>query len=152
MKINKNLFQTFGVVVLLALNVNVCFCQKKISGKDKSQISLVLQNQLNSWNNGNLETFMEGYWKNDSLKFIGKSGVTYGWKPTLENYKQNYPDKASMGTLSFNLISFEKISSNTVFVIGKWHLKRSIGDLEGHFSLLWRKVNGKWVMIADHSS
>ena len=95
---------------------------------------------------------MNGYWQNDSLMFIGKSGITYGWQKTLDNYKKGYPDTASMGKLNFELLQIKRLSVNYFFVVGKWHLTRSIGDVGGAFTLLFRKVKNKWVIVADHSS
>ena len=37
-------------------------------------------------------------------------------------------------------------------VVGKWHLQRTAGDLQGIFTLLLKKINGKWLIAADHSS
>lgn len=108
--------------------------------------------QEKAWNTGNLEAFMEPYWKNDSLMFIGKSGITYGWQKTLDNYKRGYPDATAMGKLKFDILQTKKIATDSYFVVGKWHLTRSAGDLSGHFTLLFRKINGEWVIVADHSS
>jgi Domain of unknown function (DUF4440) len=105
-----------------------------------------------AWNRGNLEQFMEGYWRSDSLRFIGSRGLTYGWQQTLDNYRKGYPDRDAMGILNFTILSIEPLSRKSAFVVGKWHLKRTKGDLSGHFTLLWRKVDGKWVIVADHSS
>jgi len=112
----------------------------------------VMQTQETAWNKGDLDSFMEGYWRSDSLCFIGSKGLTYGWDATLANYKQGYPDRAAMGVLTFTLIRVEKLSGKDAFVIGKWHLKREAGDLSGHFTLLWKKIKGKWLIVADHSS
>ncbi len=122
--------------------------------KDEQVIRNALSVQMDAWNKGDLETFMSTYWKSDSLKFIGKSGVTYGWKPTLENYKKSYPDKESMGILNFELIEVKRLSVLYFYVTGKWHLKRSEskGDLGGHFTLLFKKIKQKWVIVSDHSS
>lgn len=120
--------------------------------KDEAAIREVLSTQVSAWNAGNVGEFMQGYWQSDSLMFIGKSGITYGWQQTLENYKKNYPDKAAMGKLTFNLLQFKPLSPFYFFVVGKWHLQRSVGDLEGHFTLLFKKINGKWFIVADHSS
>ena len=84
--------------------------------------------------------------------FIGKSGITYGWKNTLANYKKGYPDTTSMGKLTFTIIKLQSLSNKYYHVVGKWHLARSIGDLAGYFTLLFQKINGRWVIIADHSS
>lgn len=120
--------------------------------KDKQQILSILQRQTEDWNRGNIDAFMIGYWNSDSLKFIGKSGVTYGYAKTLANYKKNYSDTAQMGKLSFDILEVKKLSPEYYFVIGKWFLKRSVGDIGGHYTLLFRKIKGKWVIVADHSS
>ena len=121
-------------------------------GKDEQRIRQLLATQTESWNRGDIEGFMETYWKNDSLLFIGKSGVRRGWEETLNNYKKGYPDTAAMGKLSFDIIKVEKLSSRYYFVVGKWILTRSIGNLSGHYNLLMKKIRGKWLIVADHSS
>ncbi|MEI7472157.1 MAG: DUF4440 domain-containing protein [Chitinophagaceae bacterium] len=120
--------------------------------KDAAAIRYVLATQNKAWNEGNTAAFMEGYWKSDSLMFIGKSGITYGWQNTLNNYKKNYPDTASMGKLIFNILEVKKLSNLFYHVVGKWYLQRSIGDISGHFTLLFEKIKGVWVIIKDHSS
>lgn len=120
--------------------------------KDETIIRNVLETQRLAWNDGNVEKFMEAYWKSDSLMFIGKAGVTYGWQNTMDNYKKGYPDTAAMGKLTFNILEVKRLSVLYFSVVGKWHLTRSIGDVEGHFTLLFKKVKNKWVIISDHSS
>ena len=119
---------------------------------DKKAIESLMQAQQDCWNKGDLEGFMKGYWKNDSLMFIGKSGITYGWQSTLNNYKKGYPDTASMGKLQFTLLELVPLSKNYFHVTGKWHLARTKGDLQGYFTLVFRKIKGGWVIIKDHSS
>jgi ketosteroid isomerase-like protein len=136
-------------LICLVLFVTVTASAQK---NDEVKISRLLAAQTEAWNRGDIESFMQGYWKSDSLMFIGKNGVTRGWQATLENYKKGYPDTAAMGKLSFDLITMKSLSPNYFFVVGKWMLKRSIGDLSGHYNLLLRKIAGKWVIIADHSS
>lgn len=120
--------------------------------KNETIIRKILDEQTQAWNRGDLEAFMAGYWKNDSLMFIGKSGITYGWMNTLNNYKKGYPDLTAMGKLHFNILTVKKLSSTYYHVVGKWHLQRTIGDLSGHYTLLFKKINKQWVIVADHSS
>ena len=122
------------------------------TGGDEIAIRRLLDEQTAAWNRGNIEDFMKGYWKNDSLMFIGKSGITYGWNNTLNNYKKGYPDTTAMGKLSFNIIAVKQFSFQYFHITGKWHLQRSIGDLSGYFTLLFKKVKDDWVIVADHSS
>jgi ketosteroid isomerase-like protein len=119
---------------------------------DELTIRKVLDNQIKAWNKGDIGGFMQGYWKNDSLMFIGKKGIIWGWQTTLENYKKNYPDTTAMGKLSFDIILVKKLSPDYYYIVGKWMLSRSIGDLSGHYNLLFKKINGTWLIVADHSS
>ena len=120
--------------------------------RDAANILNVLDLQTKAWNSGNIEKFMEGYLRNDSIMFIGKSGITYGWQKTFENYKKGYPDTAAMGKLDFKIVEVKPLSASNYFVVGKWHLARSIGDIGGTFTLLFQKVKNRWFIIVDHSS
>lgn len=120
--------------------------------QDEQAIRRVMAEQEIAWNRADLEGFMQGYWKSDSLRFIGSRGLTYGWQPTLDNYKKSYPDAETMGKLSFTILSVEMLSPESAFVIGKWRLTRAKDELSGHYTLLWRKIDGAWVIVADHSS
>lgn len=119
---------------------------------EEAQIRELLETQTKEWNKGNIEGFMQTYWKSDSLMFIGKNGIKWGWQETLNNYKKGYPDTTAMGKLSFDILVVKKLSQEYYYVVGKWMLKRSIGDLSGHYNLLLRKIAGTWVIVADHSS
>ncbi|MFA7421742.1 MAG: nuclear transport factor 2 family protein [Melioribacteraceae bacterium] len=123
-----------------------------LSKTDKEEILKVLEAQRVAWNEGALEKYMQGYWNSDSLRFIGKSGVRFGWDETLESYKKGYPTKDEMGNLVFEVISLEGISESTAFMIGKWSLIRKENNVFGHFSLIWKKIKGKWLITSDHSS
>jgi len=146
--------------IFLLLSLTLCFftslhAQTKPAlpaDKDATIIRATLEEQRQAWNAGNVDYFMQPYWKSDSLMFIGKSGVTYGWQNTLDNYKKNYPDTAAMGKLDFDILEVRRLSDACFFVVGKWYLTRSIGNVGGHFTLLFKKIKSKWVIVADHSS
>lgn len=126
--------------------------QAQENKKVQEVILSIMNEQEKAWSEGNVDGFMQGYWNSDSLLFIGSAGPQYGWLPTLNRYKQAYPNKQAMGQLTFELISFKYLSPSNAHLSGKWHLKREEGDLSGYYSLLWEKKNGKWKIIYDHSS
>ena len=128
------------------------FTSAYAQSQDEATIRSAIEQQRIAWNTGDLNRFMDTYWQSDSLMFIGKSGVTYGWQNTLNSYKKGYPDTAAMGKLDFNILEVKELSAACFFVVGKWHLTRSIGDVGGHFTLLFKKIKNKWVIVADHSS
>ena len=136
-------------LILTILSIST-YSQKE--NKMKPVIEKIMHKQQIAWNKGDLDGFMLSYWNSDSLKFIGKNGITYGWKSTLANYKKSYPDKATMGELTFTIISVEELSKTSCYVIGKWDLKREKGDVGGYYTLLWKKIDGKWVIVIDHTS
>lgn len=140
----------FIFLILSAANLPV-FSQA-LSPKDHAAIMEVLSQQQDCWNKGDIDCFMEGYWKSDSLAFMGSSGPNYGWQTTLDNYKKRYANREAMGELTFTILTLRKLDKKAAFVIGKWHLKRTIGDIGGYFSLVWRKIEGKWVIVSDHTS
>jgi len=138
----------FILIVLLAFSIGA-HAQKS---NEKQKILDVLENQRIDWNKGDVEAYMQGYWKSDSLLFVGKSGPTYGWQKTLENYKKGYPDKSAMGFLTFGIKKVELIAKDQAFVLGSWNVKREKDELKGYFTLLLRKIEGVWKVVVDHSS
>ncbi len=121
--------------------------------KDGQQIQSKLDAQVLAWNEGKIDDFMKAYWNSDSLMFISSNGITYGYQSTLQGYYKRYPDRDAMGQLTFTILKINRISNGSYFVIGKWFLKREKkGDVGGHFTLLWKKINGEWVIVTDHTS
>ena len=141
----------FLTVVIFICLVGFTFAQN-VKNADREAILKVLEDQRIAWNSGNLEGYMQGYWKSDSLRFVGKTGVRYGWNETLNSYRKGYPSKTEMGNLTFNLISLEFLSQTSAFMIGKWSLERTENSVSGHFLLIWKKIEGNWLITADHSS
>ena len=140
------------ILVLLAIFAGELSAQK-ISQKDWKPIEEMLKQQETAWNRGDIDGFMEPYWKSDSLRFIGKKGITYGWQNTLQNYQKSYPDPETMGKLAFTILHTEQLSPTVITMTGKWSLARTKQEnLSGYFSLLWKKLKGKWQIVSDHSS
>ena len=121
------------------------------NSNDESAIRTVLKKQVAAWNEANIEAFMQGYWKSDSILFIG-SEIISGWTNTLARYKRSYPDKASMGTLRFEILRLDFISKESYLVTGKYFLTRISDSPHGIFTLLFRKKESKWVIVYDHTS
>jgi ketosteroid isomerase-like protein len=140
-------------ILAFALLLQSCsVAQVQNTAAEENAIRKVMADQEAAWNRADIEAFMDGYWKSDSLTFIGSRGVTYGWQATLDSYKKGYPDAEAMGKLTFTILRLEVLSPGSAYVIGKWHLKRKADEPGGHFTLLWKKIGGKWVITADHTS
>jgi hypothetical protein len=118
----------------------------------KKAILLVLQSQQQNWNKGVLDGFLEAYWKSDTLRMVSNRGVTYGWEKMKAGFLKNYPDSASMGRLDYDVIHVELIGETDALVTGKWLQKVEKKFKGGYFTFLFRKLKGKWVIVADHTS
>ena len=140
------------ILALLFASTFLFGCAKSNFEHDKAAITAVMAMQEECWSKGDIEGFMNGYWRSDSLRFIGKRGVTKGWQTTLDNYKKSYPDTKAMGKLKFDLISFDPLGDGQMFVVGKWTLEREKDTLAGHYSLIWRKFGSEWKVVFDHSN
>ena len=123
-----------------------------VSLTDSLDIMKVMKFQENAWNSGDINSFMQGYIKSDELVFSGKSGPVYGWNETRKRYFKTYPDLQTMGKLKFTVNKIRSVSSDVAFLIGEYYLTRSTEDSYGHFTLFWKKINNKWLIISDHTS
>ena len=116
----------------------------------------VLAAQNEAWNRGDLEGFMQGYWKNDEVRFAGGDSFRNGWLATLNSYRKVYPDAAAMGKLNFDLLEVREIGPEIVYAFGKWRLARANEAPEkaphGLFTLILERKDGAWVITRDHSS
>ena len=137
------------LLIIILLSITSTFAQTE--AEDKAAILNVMKAQEKAWSNNDLEGFMQGYWKSDSLKFYGSNGLTKGWQQTLDNYKKGYPTKEHSGTLNFKINDISKISDDSYWVMGEYFLKRNVGDANGVFMIIFKKIKGEWKIVADTS-
>jgi len=140
------------LTVLALVLTTFVLAQKPANQKTKEQVQRIFDQQIKAWNKGDLNAFMNGYWKDKRLLFVGSRGPTYGYENTLKGYQKGYPTKEAMGTLKFDIIEMRQWDRKTLQVIGKFTLIRESDTPTGHFTLLLRKIKGKWVIVSDHSS
>ena len=138
--------------IIIFLPIVLFSCLEKKESVEKT-ISEIMRKQQECWNKGDIECFMQNYWHDDSLRFVGKEKINYGWQKTFDNYKKSYPTKEDMGELTFTLEEVKVFTASEAYVLGKWYLKiKEKENIGGYFSLLWRKIDGKWVIVSDHTS
>lgn len=139
----------YPILILALFFCTLTFAQKQ--DKDKEAILKVLNEQKEAWNRNDLEGFMAGYWHSEELKFFGASGVTSGWDKTLANYKKRYPGPEHTGNLEFKIHEVFKINDDAYYVMGEFFLTRTVGNANGVFMIIFKKIDGKWKIIADTS-
>lgn len=130
-------------------------CQPEKSSKNSkisAAVIAVLNTQVDAWNAGDIDGFMAGYWRSDSLRFASGGNITYGWQATLQRYKKAYPDKSTMGQLDFSVIKVTPLGTDAAIVFGRWRLTRENDSPHGLFTLTFRKMADGWFIIQDHTS
>jgi uncharacterized protein (TIGR02246 family) len=127
-------------------------CMQNDPAEEKEAVLQVLKDQVDAWNQFDLEGFMEGYWKSDSLRFSSGGNVRYGWQATMDGYRQGYPDPSVMGKLTFSELDVKIIGDRSAMVFGKWELARKTDHPWGRFTLIWKKFDEGWRIIHDHTS
>jgi len=121
-------------------------------GADRLAIVKVLKDQQSSWNRGDVDAFLEGYWHSPKLTFSGTSGTACGWDAVRARYKKTYADREAMGQLEFSGLEFRFLGPDAALVLGHWHLTRAKGDLGGVFTLVWQRFPEGWRIVHDHTS
>lgn len=140
------------VYLFLFYYIVITGCSNKERKLPEKSIPDVMHEQAEEWNKGDIDGFMQGYQNHDSLPFIGKNGITYGYNTIADRYKKSYPDKDAMGQLSFNDINIKPLADDYAYVTARWTLYRTHDTLSGYTSLLFQNIENSWYIIADHSS
>ena len=141
------------IVGLIILTTIVSGCDTLINDtSQEDEVREVLRMQQDAWNSGDLQAFMEGYVKSDRLRFAGSSGEIRGWQTTLERYQRAYPDRAAMGTLSFDLREVRLLSKKHALIFGAYTLIRENDQPTGLFTLIAEDTADGWRIVHDHTS
>lgn len=116
-------------------------------------IRAVLSAQRAAWNRGDLEAFMRGYWNDANVVFTSGGRVRRGWEAALEAYQAHYgSSKTSMGHLEFSDLEIHFLAADAAWVLGNWRLTGGEADSSGVFTLVFRRIDGNWKIVMDHSS
>jgi ketosteroid isomerase-like protein len=116
------------------------------------KLEAILTQQAGAWNRGDIDAFMEDYWKSDQLAFSSGGHTTRGWQMTKDNYKRRYPTRERMGHLTFDGLEVTRLGDAAALMLGRWHLDRDPAPVGGNFSLIFRRIDGRWVIVHDHTS
>jgi ketosteroid isomerase-like protein len=117
-----------------------------------AEIEGVLRAQQEAWNRGDINEFMNGYWRSEETVFVSGDDVTRGWQKVLDRYKRKYSDRATMGALAFSNLEITPLGNDSAVALGTWKLKRAGDTPHGRFTLIFRRFPDGWRIIHDHTS
>src|SRR5688572_27618313 len=90
------------VMVGLLISAGSGWARAAMADDAAKEIKAMLSRQAEAWNRGDIDGFMEHYWKSDELTFSSGGQTTRGWKSTKEDYQRRYPTREKMGRLTFS--------------------------------------------------
>jgi len=144
--------------IILLLNMSILFipllsCSRSTLdiAKIEGEIRNVLDGQKASWNEKNIEGFMEDYWKSENFTFQSGNSRLHGWKELLSRYKKSYTGE-NWGELDFTDIEVKVLTKNYAYVLGRWKLTFNDSAKEGLFTIIFQRMKEGWKIIHDHSS
>lgn len=117
----------------------------------ESLVDDVLQEQLNAWNEGDVDGYMAGYWKSPDLRFVTGRSVIAGHDSLTANYKRAFPDRGAMGKLNFEIRDKKWMGDSVVNVLGRWMVTTADTGRSGNFSILFMPVEEGWRIVEDHT-
>ena len=128
--------------------------QMKTLPQGELDVVKVLLAQERAWNKGDMAGFTTSYKNSPDTVFIG-SDVARGYDQMVARYTKNYPDKATMGRLTFSDLEPHLLDEKIAIVTGQFALeraKKSGGNAGGIFSLVLEKTDAGWKIVLDHTS
>ena len=120
--------------------------------KTQAAIRAVLDAQAAAWNRGDIEGYMDGYARSETIVFLSGDSISHGWQTVHDRYKKNYDTREKMGTLAFSDLEIKVISKDAAVVIGRWQLTRAGDTPQGRFTLIFRHTKAGWRIVHDHTS
>ena len=142
----RALFLVLGVAVTTASG------QEPDDASVVSEIRTVLHAQQGAWNGGDIDSFMNGYARDETTVFVSGDEVMRGWQTVRDRYLKKYSDRAKMGILTFSDLEIEQLGPDSAVALGRWELKRASDNPHGHFTLIFRKTPDGWRIVHDHTS
>ena len=140
-----------NLIFFLLISTTLAHSQN-LKKTDSLKILNILEKQKIAWNDNDINEFMKGYLKSDKLVFSGSNGPVFGWNFVKERYLKTYSTKELMGDLSFEINNIFALSRKVAILLGKFNLQRKNEKLSGYFTLIFKKINGNWYIVSDHTS
>jgi uncharacterized protein (TIGR02246 family) len=143
--------------LLLAAAVVVPGCRAeprrdRPTAEDEAEIHAVLERQKQAWNQGDIETFVQGYHRSPDIVFTSGGKIRRGFDETLARYREKYVAGNAMGHLEFSDVELQPVGADGAVVLGRWKLTETPEAGEGVFTLVLTKVDGRWGIVHDHTS
>ena len=116
----------------------------------RAELAALLAAQAADWSRGDVEAFAAIY--ADDATFVAPSGMTQGRAALVERYRQRYPDRAAMGTLTLEVLELRPGGERAASIVARWTLaypdKQPVSGLT---LLVFHRLPEGWRIVQDAS-
>lgn len=124
---------------------------EKPSPTDRKAILDMIRARQNAWNRGDFQGYMSGF-ENPGIIFVSNGKIQKSWQATLDHYMKGYPTKEARGRVRFYDATIRMLGPNAALLICHLHMSRPKQPLEGVFTDVVQRVDGKWIITMNHVS
>lgn len=152
---------TWGLLLALSLATTSCRIvrveESTTAGGElpglEAQVSDMLAASAEAWNRGDLEAFMSDYARAPSTTYIGGTGLKVGFDAIRARYAPTFALAAERDSLRFESLRVRSLESRYALATARYVLQRG-GETtaSGPFTLVLSRIEGRWMIIHDHSS
>lgn len=136
----------------LAIACAACLPVRAAAGDDgPAQIRAVVARMQDAWNRGGFDGYMQGF-LNPGVRFVSGGRITTGWQAVLDHYKRDYATPQTRGHLTFCDLQIEMLGPAVAQLVSHYDLERADMPQHGVNTRLFKKIDGRWVIVLNHVS
>lgn len=120
-----------------------------------AEVKAALDTQVAAWNSGASQPGSSVYFDSPEMLWVNRTGVRKGNAPIQASYRRTAAstNPAPAGVYSYEPLHMERLAPNCVYFVMRWKYEMNGRPPQtGVTSLVWKKINKKWVIVAEHAS
>jgi len=115
-----------------------------------SAIEAILNAQASAWSRGDLDGYLDHFWRDPRLYYGSVNTVVRGWDALRASYASRYGEGAQLGHLQFSNVEIELMSEDIAKVTGRFDVTDAAFPASGTYLIVLRKFAGKgWKVVSD---
>ncbi|MEE4212179.1 MAG: nuclear transport factor 2 family protein [Parvularcula sp.] len=118
----------------------------------RAEVAAVLDEQVADWNSGDIEGYLDHLHKGERTRHIIGAQEVVGFEAIRQGYLERNPDPEKLGRISYRDLDVTPLGEDAALAFAHWTFE--IGEMERHgvFTLLFEKIDGRWLVTHDHTA
>jgi uncharacterized protein (TIGR02246 family) len=128
--------------------------QQKVAGAGdlEKEIYDQVNRAVEAWNRHDLDAYLDGFWRSDSLILVVEGETVRGWDLLSKALHTGYPNPAEMGNLTLDRVQVQMLSSDLAVAL-TWDTVSFPKKKEfGTSTIVMKKLPEGWRVAVMHTS